>query len=79
MIETLPFKMAEDRWGYRSVAKTLCDIYKDVTGVNIRCSSADLGAQFSVPVDQYIRLAAMVVNGDGYGSPGLSKFRKIGA
>jgi hypothetical protein len=78
MIETLPFKMAEDRWGYRSVAKTLCDIYKDVTGVNIRCSSADLGAQFSVPVDQYIRLAAMVVNGDGYGSPGLSKFRKIG-
>jgi hypothetical protein len=78
MIETLPFKMAEDRWGYRSVAKTLADIYKDVTGVNVRCSSADLGAQFSVPVNQYLRLAAMVVNGDGYGSPATTKFRKFG-
>jgi hypothetical protein len=78
MIETLPFKMAEDRWGYRSVAKTLADIYKDITGVNIRCSSADLGAQFSVPVNQYLRLAAMIVNGDGYGSVASSKFRKLG-
>ncbi len=78
MVETLPFKMAEDQWGYRSVAKTLCDIYKDITGVNIRCSSADLGLNFQVPVNQYLRVATMVVNGDGYGSPATTEFRKIG-
>ena len=33
MIDTLSFKLAEDRWGYRSVAKTLVDGYKDITGV----------------------------------------------
>ena len=78
MVDTLPFKLAEDRWGYRSVAKTLTDIYKDITGVNIRCSSADLGLNFQVPVNQYLRLATMIVNGDGYGSVASSKFRKIG-
>jgi len=78
MVDTLPFKLAEDRWGYRSVAKTLADIYKDITGVNIRCSSADLGLNFQVPLNQYIRLATMIVNGDGYGSPATTKFRKIG-
>jgi len=78
MVDTLPFKLAEDRWGYRSVAKTLADIYKDITGVNIRCSSADLGLNFQVPVNQYIRLATMIVNGDGYGAVASSKFRKIG-
>jgi hypothetical protein len=78
MVDTLPFKLAEDRWGYRSVAKTLADIYKDVTGINIRCSSADLGLNFQVPVNQYLRLATMIVNGDGYGSVASSKFRKVG-
>ena len=43
MIETLSFKLAEDRWGYRSVAKTLVDGYKDITGVDILQSSADQG------------------------------------
>ncbi|HDT12871.1 MAG TPA: hypothetical protein ENO03_00790, partial [Candidatus Aminicenantes bacterium] len=31
MIETLTFKPAEERWGLRSVAKTLVDGYKDIT------------------------------------------------
>ena len=35
MIETLTFKPAEERWGYRSVAKTLLDGYKDVTKKDI--------------------------------------------
>ena len=43
MIETLSFKLAEDRWGLRSVAKTLLDGYKDITGVEIDQTSADLG------------------------------------
>jgi hypothetical protein len=78
MVDTLPFKLAEDRWGYRSVAKTIADNYKDVTGVDIRCSSADLGFNFQVPVNEYLRLATMVVNGDGYSNPAGSKFKKIG-
>ena len=36
MTETISFKVAEDRWGFRSVAKTLVDGYKDITGVDIR-------------------------------------------
>ena len=39
MIETLSFKLAEDRWGYRSVAKTLVDGYKDITGVEVDATS----------------------------------------
>ena len=31
MIETLTFKPAEERWGLRSVAKTLVDGYQDIT------------------------------------------------
>jgi hypothetical protein len=78
MVDTLPFKLAEDRWGYRSVAKTLTDGYKDITGVDIRASSADLGLNFSVPVNRYLRVATMIVNGDGYSNPAGSKFKKFG-
>ncbi|MCK7476892.1 MAG: hypothetical protein M0C28_04630 [Candidatus Moduliflexus flocculans] len=35
MIETLTFKPAEERWGYRSVAKTLLDGYRDITKKDI--------------------------------------------
>jgi hypothetical protein len=78
MVDTLPFKLAEDRWGYRSIAKTLTDFYKDITGTDIRCSSADLGLNFQVPVNRYLRVAAMVTNGDGYSNIAGSKFRKMG-
>ncbi len=77
MIETLTFKMAEDEWGYRSVAKTLVDGYKDVTGVDIRASSADLGASLTGAIGKFVRYGAMVSSGEGYSHPEYNKFKKL--
>jgi len=77
MIETLSFKMAEDRWGYRSVAKTLLDIYKDITGVDIRQSSADIGVSWKGTLAKELRFGAGVYNGEGYSHPELNKYKKI--
>lgn len=77
MIETLTFKAAEDHWGYRSVAKTIMDGYKDVTGVDIDASSADLGASLTGSVSKYIRYGAMVSNGAGYSHAEGDKYKKI--
>jgi hypothetical protein len=77
MIETLTFKLAEDEWGYRSVAKTLVDGYKDVTGVDIRASSADLGASLTGTISKAIRYGFMVSNGEGYSHAEANKFKKF--
>lgn len=77
MIETLTFKIEEDRWGYRSVAKTLLDNFKDVTGKDIRASSADLGGSLSGTLIKEIRYGFMVSNGEGYAHPELNKFKKL--
>jgi hypothetical protein len=79
MTETLAFKLAEDKWGYRSVAKTLLDIYKDVTGVDIYQSSADLGASLTGMVSKEVRYGVMIANGRGYSHPAVDKFRKYSA
>jgi hypothetical protein len=79
MTETLAFKVAEDKWGYRSVAKTLLDIFKDVTGVDIYQPSADLGLSLSGSVSKELRYAVMVANGRGYSHPAVDKFRKFSA
>jgi hypothetical protein len=77
MIETLSFKLAEDRWGYRSVAKTLLDIYKDVTGSDIRQPSADLGLTWKGTLARPLRFGLGVFNGEGYGHAEANKFKKL--
>jgi hypothetical protein len=77
MIETLTFKLAEDTWGYRSVAKTLVDGYKDVTGVDIRASSADIGANMTGAISKFIRYGAMISSGEGYTHPEYNSFKKL--
>lgn len=77
MIETLSFKLAEDRWGFRSVAKTLVDGYKDITGADIRQSSADLGLTWKGTLARPLRFALGVFNGEGYSHPELNKFKKF--
>lgn len=77
MIETLSFKLAEDRWGYRSVAKTLVDGYKDITGVDIRQSSADIGVSWKGTLARQLRFGLGVFNGEGYSHPELNKFKKF--
>lgn len=77
MEETLTFKLAEDRWGYRSVAKTLVDGYKDITGVDIRASSADVGVSLKGSIAKQIRYGVQVVNGGGYNHLETDKYKKV--
>jgi hypothetical protein len=79
MADTLTFKIAEDKWGFRSVAKTLLDGYKDVTGKDIDATSADLGASLAGTVSKELRYAVMVTNGAGYNHPEGDKHKKIAA
>jgi hypothetical protein len=79
MTPTLTFEMAEARWGYRSVAKTLLDGYKDVTGVEIDASSADLGASLAGSMTKYVRYGFMFYNGAGYSHAESDKHKKIAA
>jgi len=77
MIETLTFKPSEERWGYRSVAKTLMDGYKDITKKEIRATSADIGASLKYSFAKYFRVAAMVSNGAHYSHAENDQFKKL--
>jgi len=77
MADTITFKLAEDRWGYRSVAKTLLDGYKDVTGVEIDATSADLGASFSGAFAKEVRYQFQVTNGTHYSHAENDKHKKF--
>jgi hypothetical protein len=77
MIETLTFKPAEERWAYRSVAKTLVDGYKDITKREIRSTSADIGVSLKYPVSKYVRLAAMISNGAHYSHAENDQYKKL--
>lgn len=77
MTETLTFGAAEARWGYRSVAKTLMDGYKDITGVSIDASSADLGVSLTGRMAKFARYGVMFTNGAGYSHAESDKYKKI--
>jgi hypothetical protein len=77
MADTLTFKPAEDKWGYRSVAKTIVDGYKDVTGEDIDATSADLGLWYGGSFNKYARWAFMVTNGSHYTKVENDKYKKL--
>lgn len=77
MADTITFKLAEDRWGYRSVAKTLLDGFKDVTGKDIDATSADLGVSLQGTISKPLRYAVQVTNGAGYSHPEGDGYKKI--
>ncbi len=77
LVDTITFKLAEDRWGYRSVAKTLMDIYKDVTGKDVDASSADLGVSLTGKIARPLRYGLMLTNGAGYSHPEGDKYKKL--
>lgn len=77
MAETITFKLAEDRWGYRSVAKTLLDGFKDVTGKDIDATSADLGVSLQGTITKELRYAVQVTNGAGYAHPEGDGYKKV--
>jgi hypothetical protein len=75
--DTLTFKLAEDKWGYRSVAKTLVDGYSDITGKGVDATSADLGAAILGTVTKQLRYAFSVVTGEAYSHPEKDKYKKF--
>ncbi|MHB8055159.1 MAG: hypothetical protein ACYDH3_07935 [Candidatus Aminicenantales bacterium] len=77
MIETLAFKLAEDRWGYRSVAKTILDGYKDITGVDVKATSADLGVSWKGTLLRQLRFGLAVHNGSAYSHAETDKYKKF--
>ena len=77
MEETLTFSLSESKWGYRSVAKTLLDGYKDITGVDINASSADIGASLQGSATKYLRYGVQVVNGAGYAHLENDQYKKF--
>jgi hypothetical protein len=79
MEETLTFKLAEDRWNYRSVAKTLTDGYKDITGVDIDATSADIGVSLQGSLAKYLRYGLQVTNGAAYSHAENDKYKKMSA
>jgi len=79
MIETLTFKLSEERWGYRSVAKTLVDGYKDITSTDIKSSSADIGVSLGTSLSKYIRVNGMVSNGAAYSHAENDQYKKFSA
>jgi hypothetical protein len=77
MIETLTFKPAEERWGLRSVAKTLMDGYKDITKKEIYASSADIGATLKYSFAKYFRVAAGYYNGSHYSHAENDQYKEV--
>lgn len=77
MIETLTFKPAEERWGLRSVAKTLVDGYQDITKQSISATSADIGATLKYSIAKYFRLAAGIYNGGGYSHLETDQYKEV--
>jgi hypothetical protein len=77
MIETLTFKPAEERWGLRSVAKTLVDGYQDITKASIAATSADIGATLKYSIAKYFRLAGGFYNGTHYSHAENDQYKEI--
>jgi len=77
MIETLTFKPAEERWGLRSVAKTLVDGYQDITKASIAATSADIGAALKYSIAKYFRLAAGFYNGTHYSHAENDQYKEV--
>ncbi|MBM3293743.1 MAG: hypothetical protein FJY82_04375 [Candidatus Aminicenantes bacterium] len=77
MIETMSFKLTEDRWGYRSVAKTFADGYSDLTGQSIDQTSADLGVSWKGTLAKELRFGLGVFSGNGYTRPENDQYKKF--
>jgi len=77
MADTITFKLAEDRWGYRSVAKTLLDGYKDIAGEDIDATSADVGISLTGKIARPLRYGLMLTNGAGYSHPEGDKHKEL--
>ena len=69
--ETNAFKNTEDLWGYRSIEKTAMDLNKI-------SSSADMGVALKGDLSLKVHHWLTLMNGTGYGSAEVDKYKKIG-
>ena len=69
--ETNGLKNAENVWGYRSIEKTILDLNKI-------SASADMGSAIKGDLGAKVHHWLTVMNGTGYGSSEVDKFKKVG-
>lgn len=69
--ETNAFKNSETLWGYRSIEKTIMDLNKI-------SSSADMGIALKGDLNKIFHHWFTLMNGTGYGSSEVDRFKKIG-
>ncbi len=69
--ETNAFNNAEAIWGYRSIEKTIMDLNK-------LSPSADMGIGLKGDLGKSVHHWLTVMNGTGYGSSEVDRFKKIG-
>jgi hypothetical protein len=79
MESTLTFSFAEAKWGYRSVAKTVADGFKDITGTDNHAPSADIGASLQGSPLKFLSYGVQVTNGGGYAHPEMNQWKKFAA
>ena len=77
MESTLTFNIAEAKWGYRSVAKTVSDGFKDITGADNHATSADIGASLQGSPLKFLNYGVQVTNGGGYAHPENNQWKKF--
>ncbi len=77
MEDTMTFNIAEAKWGYRSVAKTIADGFKDITGTDNHATSADIGASLQGSPAKFISYGIQVTNGTGYAHVETNQWKKF--
>ncbi|RMH70684.1 MAG: hypothetical protein D6675_08685 [Gemmatimonadetes bacterium] len=69
---------SEKVWGYRGLAKTVWDNFKDVTGASVSATSADAGlALKGTFAEKMIGYHVMVANGSHYSHPEGNMYKKF--
>jgi hypothetical protein len=77
MSGTPTWSVAEDIWGYRGLAKTVWDNFKDVTAMDNAASSAAVGLALKGGIGENISYHSMLSNGPGYGKPEDNAYKKL--
>lgn len=75
---TPTFGISESYWGYRGLAKTIWDQFKDVTGVSASSSSAAVGLALKGSLmEKKITYHSMISNGPGYSGAESNQYKKF--
>jgi hypothetical protein len=76
MAATPTKEISEFYWGYRSIAKSMIDNFKDMTGKDIDATSADLGVALMGNFSDNVGYHFMFANGSHYSKPENDHLKK---